>query len=197
MTRCVEFFFDVGSPAAYLAWSQVPTMCQRLEAELSLTPMLLGGVFNATGNRPPGAVPAKGKYLLRDLGRFAERYQTPFNFNPHFPVNTLLPMRILAAAQGSEQEHQLVQVLFDAMWKTPCKISEPDVVEGVLSAANLDAGYWLAQAADDTVKARLKENTERAVGRGVFGAPTLFVGEEMFFGQDRLDFVEAALVSAS
>ena len=196
MTRRVEFFFDVGSPAAYLAWSQLPAMCQRLGAELSLTPMLLGGVFKATGNNPPGAVPAKGKYMLRDLGRFAERYQTPFNFNPHFPVNTLLPMRMLAAAQGSEQEHQMVQALFDAMWKTPCKLSEPDVVESVLSAAHLDAGYWLAQAADDTVKARLKENTEQAVRRGVFGAPTLFVGEEMFFGQDRLDFVEAALAGA-
>ncbi len=193
MGQQVEFLFDVGSPAAYLAWSQLPALCQRNDADLLLTPMLLGGVFKAAGNNPPAAVPAKGQYMLRDLGRFAQRYQVPLNFNPHFPVNTLLPMRILAAAQGHDQEKTLVQALFDAMWRSPCKLSESEVVAEVLSSAGLEADFWLAQAADEAVKARLKENTEHAVKRGVFGAPTLFVGNEMFFGQDRLDFVEEAL----
>ncbi|MZR63401.1 2-hydroxychromene-2-carboxylate isomerase [Alcanivorax sp. DP30] len=196
MSKKVEFLFDVGSPTAYLAWSQLPALCERTGAELALTPVLLGGIFKATGNNPPGAVPAKGMYMMRDLARYAERYQVPLTMNPHFPVNTLMPMRIAAAAAGTPEQDAVVRALFEAMWKAPCKLSEPDVVESVLSAAHLDAGYWLAQAADDTVKARLKENTEQAVRRGVFGAPTLFVGEEMFFGQDRLDFVEAALAGA-
>ena len=193
MSKTVEFIFDVGSPTAYLAWTQLPGLFERTGAQLVLRPILLGGVFKATGNAPPGTVPAKGSYMLRDLARYAERYQVALNFNPHFPVNTLLPMRVASAAQGTEQEEVVVTALFDAMWKAPCKLSEQDEVARVLEAAGLDARHWLSRAGDDAVKDSLKTNTEAAVKRGVFGAPTLFVGEEMFFGQDRLDFVEAAL----
>lgn len=197
MSKKIEFLFDVGSPTAYLAWSQLPALCERTGAELTLTPVLLGGIFKATGNNPPGAVPAKGMYMMRDLARYAARYQVPLTMNPHFPVNTLMPMRIVAAAAGTPEQDAVVRALFEAMWKAPCKLSEQDELERVLNEAGLDAQYWLSRAADETVKDTLKANTEAAVKRGVFGAPTMFVGQEMFFGQDRLDFVEAALVSQS
>ena len=130
---------------------------------------------------------------MRDLARYAERYQVPLTMNPHFPVNTISPMRVITAAVGTPEQDVIVAALYDAMWKAPCKLSEPEVLEKVLTEAGLDAGYWLSRATDDAVKETLKANTEAAVKRGVFGAPTLFVGDDMFFGQDRLDFVEEAL----
>ncbi|MGB2248132.1 MAG: 2-hydroxychromene-2-carboxylate isomerase [Alcanivorax sediminis] len=193
MSKTVEFIFDVGSPTAYLAWTQLEAMCDRTGAELQLTPVLLGGIFKATGNNPPGAVPAKGMYMMRDLARYAQRYQVSLNMNPHFPVNTLMPMRIVTAAIGTPELNAVVKALYDAMWKSPCKLSETEELTRVLSEAGLDAEHWLSRAADESVKDTLKANTEAAVKRGVFGAPTLFVGNEMFFGQDRLDFVEEAL----
>ncbi len=193
MSKTVEFIFDVGSPTAYLAWTQLEAMCDRTGAELQLTPVLLGGIFKATGNNPPGAVPAKGMYMMRDLARYAQRYQVSLNMNPHFPVNTLMPMRIVTAAIGTPEQDAVVKALYDAMWKSPCKLSETEELTRVLSEAGLDAEHWLSRAADESVKDTLKANTEAAVKRGVFGAPTLFVGNEMFFGQDRLDFVEEAL----
>lgn len=193
MSKTVEFIFDVGSPTAYLAWTQLEAMCDRTGAELQLTPVLLGGIFKATGNNPPGAVPAKGMYMMRDLARYAQRYQVSLNMNPHFPVNTLMPMRIVTAAIGTPEQDTVVKALYDAMWKSPCKLSETEELTRVLSEAGLDAEHWLSRAADESVKDTLKANTEAAVKRGVFGAPTLFVGNEMFFGQDRLDFVEEAL----
>lgn len=193
MSKTIEFIFDVGSPTAYLAWTQLAAICERTGAQLQLTPVLLGGIFKATGNNPPGAVPAKGMYMMRDLARYAHRYQVPLTMNPHFPVNTLMPMRVATAAIGTPEQEAVVQALYDAMWKAPCKLSEPEELARVLTEAGLDADHWLARAADETVKDTLKANTESAVKRGVFGAPTLFVGNEMFFGQDRLDFVEEAL----
>ena len=193
MTQKIEFLFDVGSPTAYLAWSQLPALCERTGAELVYVPVLLGGIFKATGNNPPGAVPAKGMYMMRDLARYSARYQVPLTMNPHFPVNTITPMRIATAAIGTPEQDAVITALYNAMWREPCKLSEVEEITRVLTAAGLDAQAWLEKAASDEVKEQLKANTEAAVKRGVFGAPTLFVGNEMFFGQDRLDFVEEAV----
>ena len=193
MSKQVEFFFDVGSPTAWLAWTQLPAICARQGAELVYRPVLLGGIFKATGNSPPAAVPAKGQYMLRDLGRFAKRYQVSLTMNPYFPVNTLGAMRIATAAEEAPEQAAIVAALFDAMWKSPCKLSEPEELVRVLNEAGLDGAAWLEKSESDEVKSRLRENTEAAVKRGVFGAPTFFVDGEMFFGQDRLDFVEEAL----
>lgn len=193
MSKQVEFFFDVGSPTAWLAWTQLPAICARRSAELVYRPVLLGGIFKATGNSPPAAVPAKGQYMLRDLGRFARRYQVPLTMNPYFPVNTLGAMRIATAAAGTPDQDVVIAALFDAMWKTPCKLSEPEELIRVLNEAGVDGAAWLEKSEADDVKQQLRENTDAAVKRGVFGAPTFFVGNEMFFGQDRLDFVEEAL----
>lgn len=193
MSSELEFFFDVGSPASYLAWTQAPALCRRTGATLRYRPMLLGGVFKATGNASPAAVPAKGRYSGLDMQRFARRYGVTLTMNPHFPVNTLMAMRLATAAVDTEQRDTVLAALFEGLWLQEKDFADIDVLGAALAEAGLDPQHWAALAQDQAVKDRLKATTEEAVARGVFGAPTFFVGEEMFFGQDRLDFVEEAL----
>ncbi|MEQ8259148.1 MAG: 2-hydroxychromene-2-carboxylate isomerase [Alcanivorax sp.] len=193
MSRELEFFFDVGSPASYLAWTQVPGLCQRTGATVHYRPMLLGGVFKATGNASPAAVPAKGRYSGQDMQRFARRYGVTLTMNPHFPVNTLVAMRLATAAVDSDQRDTVLAALFEGLWLQEKNLADVDVLGRTLADAGLDPEDWAARAQEQAVKDRLKATTEEAVARGVFGAPTFFVGDEMFFGQDRLDFVEDAL----
>lgn len=193
MSTELEFFFDVGSPASYLAWTQAAALAERTGASLRYRPMLLGGVFKATGNASPAAVPAKGRYSGVDLQRFAGRYGVTLNPNPHFPVNTLTAMRLATAAIGTDQGDTMLKALFEGLWLQERDLSDVEVLGRTLAEAGLDPDDWAARAQEQTVKDRLKDTTEEAVERGVFGAPTFFVDDEMFFGQDRLDFVEAAL----
>jgi 2-hydroxychromene-2-carboxylate isomerase len=191
MTKTLEFFFDVGSPAAYLAWTQLPA----LGCAIDYKPMLLGGVFQATGNHSPTTVPAKGSYMMKDLALHAQRYGVPFQHNPHFPINTLTLMRGATAVQMQEPQrfHELVDALYRAIWVEQKDMNDPQVVASVLHPAGFDPAQLLAQASDPQVKERLKQVTQDAVARGVFGAPTFFVDGQMFWGQDRLDFVKQAL----
>jgi 2-hydroxychromene-2-carboxylate isomerase len=193
--KTVEFFFDFGSPASYLAWTQLPAICRAAGATLVYRPMLLGGVFQATGNASPITVPAKGKYMLTDLARFAQRYGVPMRFNPHFPINTLALMRGAVGVQLRDPARfdDYVTAVFRAMWVDGQNMGDPAVVAEMLAQAGFDAQAVLALTGEVAVKDALKSNTEEAVRRGVFGAPTMFVGEQMFFGQDRLDFVREAL----
>lgn len=193
MAKTVEFFFDVGSPTAYLAHKRLPQILARTGAEAIYMPMLLGGVFKATGNAAPGTVPAKGRYMGADLQRFARRFATPFAHNPHFPINTLHLMRAAAGLQDDPRFMTYVDAIFEAMWMQPRNLGDPAELEPVLVAEGFDPVALAALVERQEVKDRLKANTELAVARGAFGAPTFFVGDEMFFGQDRLDFVEEAL----
>lgn len=195
MAKTVEFFFDVGSPAAYLAFKRLPAICEAAEATLHWRPMLLGGVFQATGNQSPMAVPAKGRYVLADLQRFARRHGIPFRQNPHFPINTLTLMRMATGLQLRQPHRFLpyVDAMYRAIWVDGLDMNDPAVVAGVLRQAGFDAEALLALAGDAQVKQRLKDDTQEAVARGVFGAPTFFVDGEMYWGQDRLEFVKEAL----
>lgn len=195
MSKTVEFFFDLGSPASYLAYTQLPVLCRDCGAALVYRPMLLGGVFQATGNASPAMIPAKGRYMIRDLARYAERYGVPMRFNPHFPINTLSLMRLLVAVQLHQPERldDALQALFQATWVDGVNMGDPARVAEVLAAAGLDAAALQQQIGEPAVKDALKATTEEAVRRGVFGAPTCFVGDDMYFGQDRLEFVREAL----
>lgn len=197
MATRLECYFDVGSPASYLAWTQLPALCAEAGAELQWRPMLLGGVFQATGNASPAAVPAKGRYMNTDLARCAARFGVPFALNPFFPINTLPLMRAIIGTQMREPERlpTLLAAVFGAMWVQGRNLGEPAEIGQTLEAAGFSPEATLALAADAQVKAALKAATEEAVQRGVFGAPTMFVGSEMFFGQDRLDFVRQALAA--
>ncbi len=192
MSKTIEFYFDVGSPASYLAWTQLPAIAERTGATLVLKPMLLGGVFMATGNSSPATVAAKGAYSRIDMQRYAKRYGVTLNQNPFFPINTLQLMRAITAYQGTPEFDRLLTATFNAMWVNELNMGEPAVVGKVLIEAGFDPAEVMAKASDPAVKEQLKSATEEAIRRGVFGAPTCFVDGEMFFGQDRLDWIEAA-----
>ena len=195
MGRQVDFYFDVGSPAAYLAYQQLPGICSEAGATIAWKPMLLGGVFQATSNQSPMMVPAKGSYMLDDLGRFAKRYGCAFNHNPHFPINTLMLMRGAAGLQLREPARldDYLRAVFKAIWVDGKNMNDPKVVGAVLQEAGFDAAAITALVGDAQVKDQLKAITQEAVERGVFGAPAFFVDGTLYWGQDRLDFVREAL----
>ena len=199
MSKRVEFFFDVGSPASYLAWTQLPLICHSEGVELVYRPMLLGGVFQATGNASPASVPSKGAYTGIDLQRHAKKYGVPLKMNPFFPIMTLTLMRAAVGVQlhRPERFQDYLRGVFKAMWVEPVDLNQPDLTVKTLTDAGFNPGEIMALAGKADVKAALRATTEEAVARGVFGAPTMFVGTDMFFGQDRLEFVREALRAAA
>ncbi len=193
--KTLEFHFDFGSPTAYLAYTQVPNIAADTGATLVWHPMLLGGVFKATGNASPVSVPAKGRWMGQDIARWARRLGVPFAFNPHFPINTLPLMRGACGVllRQPADFRRYADAVFQAMWVAPRNLGDAAELAAVLDSAGFDPDAFNALVADAEVKAKLVANTEASVARGVFGAPTCFVGSEMHFGQDRLDFVRQAL----
>ena len=195
MERQVEFFFDVGSPTAYLAYTQLPGIAARRNAEIVWKHILLGGLFKAVGNQSPAFLAPKSAWMASDLPRFASRYGVPYRRNDYFPINTLSLMRGAVAAMQEDILKEYLAAVFPAMWVHSKKMDEPDVVIDTLNKGGLDSEHLLTRIGDQSVKDALKVNTEEAAQRGAFGAPTFFVGKDMFFGQDRLDFVAEALTN--
>ena len=197
-----EFLFDFGSPNAYLAHKVIPAIETRTGARFAYVPVLLGGVFKATGNRSPmeafAGIPAKLAYEALETRRFVARHGlTRFASNPHFPVNTLSIMRGAVAAETLDVFVPYVDAVFAAMWEDGRKMDDPAVVAETLTSANLPAERLLALTQDQAVKDGLIANTNAAVARGVFGSPSFFVGDDLYFGKDRLDAVEAAIGAAT
>lgn len=195
MQKTVEFIFDVGSPYSYLAYHHLPKIASARGAKVVWTPVLLGGIFQATGNRSPVETPAKGLHLRTDLLRWADAYGVHYADNPHFPINTLTLMRGAIAMQmrGEEALQSYLSAVFTAMFDQPQNLGDPAVLGQVLQTAGIAPRDLLEQTQSQAVKDQLKANTEQAIQRGVFGAPTFFVGDAMYWGQDRLHFVDAAL----
>jgi 2-hydroxychromene-2-carboxylate isomerase len=198
----VQFLFDFGSPNAFLAERVVPDIEKRTGAKFERVPVLLGGIFKATGNKSPaeafGAVANKMAYERLETERFNKRHRiADYKFNPFFPVNTLLIMRGAVAAQIDGVLPKYQDAVYRAMWVEPKKMDDPEVVRAVLTQAGFDAGRLLARTQDADVKAKLMANTEDAVARGAFGIPTFFVGKDIFFGKDRLRDVEEAIVGST
>lgn len=195
MSKSVDFFFDVGSPSSYLAWTQLPALCASHGAELVYRPMLLGGVYQATGNASPATIPVKGRYTQMDYERHARRYGVAFRGNPHFPVITLFLMRAVTGIQlrRPEQLQQLLGCVFKALWIDALNLNDAQLTARTLAEGGFGPAEIERLAQDAETKAALKATTQEAIERGVFGAPTLFVGDQMFFGQDRMDFVREAL----
>lgn len=196
MSKTVEFFYDFTSPTAYLAWARLPAIIKRTGATLVYRPMFLGGVMQTTGNRPPGTVAAKAKWMAADLQRWAKRFNTPYRPNPHFPMMTLMVQRAAQEWAGRPDFENYLAAIFNAAWQEQKNIADKGVLTEVLGAAGFSPDEFFAAAENPANKEKLKAVTDEAVARGVFGAPTFFVGEEMHFGQDRLDFVEEALMRA-
>jgi len=197
----VEFHFDFGSPNAYLSHRVIPAIETRTGARFLYVPVLLGGVFKATGNRSPmeafAGIKNKPEYAALETQRFVARHGlTRYTRNPFFPVNTLRIMRGAVAAEMEGVLPAYVEAVYRHMWEEPKKMDEPEVIRTALDASGLDGAHWLARAEDPAVKARLVANTEDSVARGCFGSPTFFVGGDMYFGKDRLREVEEAIVAA-
>jgi len=193
MSESIELCFDFGSPTTYLAYHRLKWIGQTYGAQVTLTPVLLGGIFQATNNQSPVMVPLKGTWMNTDLQRYAELYDVSMTFNPHFPINTLYLMRGAVAAQQMDVFDLYVETVFDAMWKTPVNMGDPAVVTDVLIRAGIDAAEIFSRIEDAQLKDQLKTNTAQAVERSVFGCPATFYKDELYFGQDRLFFIERQL----
>lgn len=193
--KTFEFWFDFGSSASYLAWTQLRKLEADAGAKAVLKPMLLGGVFQATGNQSPVSVPAKGKYIWEDFQRWAKRYGVPFERNPNFPIMTLPYMRMAIALQtkGDARFLDYCNLMFNSIWVESLNMNDPPIAAQTFKQAGFDPQALMALANEQSTKDALKAATQEAVDRGVFGAPTFFVGNQMFWGQDRLDFVREAL----
>ena len=197
----VEFHFDVGSPNAYLVHKLIPGIEQRTGAKLIYVPILLGGVFKLTNNQPPmvqfKGVKNKQEYQRLEIVRFIKKHGlTAFKMNPHFPVNTVQIMRGAVAAEMDGQLARYVDAVFRHMWEEGRKMDDPEVIRAALDGSGIDGARVLARIQDQDVKDRLLKNTEASVARGTFGAPTFFVGDEIFFGKDRLRDVEEEIEAA-
>jgi 2-hydroxychromene-2-carboxylate isomerase len=202
MTPKVEFHFDFGSPNAYLVHKLIPGIEQRTGATFAYVPILLGGVFKLTNNQAPmvqfKGIKNKLDYQRLEMVRFMKKHGlTLFRMNPHFPVNTVQIMRGAAAAEMDGGLAPYVDAVFQHMWEEPKKMDDPAVIRAALDQSGLDGARVLARIQDQDVKDRLLKNTESSVERGTFGAPTFYVGRDIFFGKDRLRDVEEAIVAAS
>lgn len=198
----VEFHFDFGSPNAYLSHLVIPEIEQRTGAVFEYVPVLLGGVFKLTGNRSPAeslmGIKNKPDYERLETRRFIERHGiTAFRSNPFFPVNTLVIMRAAVAARRLGVFDRYVDEIYRHMWADPKKLDDPAVLRAALVESDFDAECLLELAQTQEVKDELLANTQRSVDRGAFGSPTFFVGDQIFFGKDRLRDVEEALDAAT
>jgi 2-hydroxychromene-2-carboxylate isomerase len=194
----VELIFDFASPNAYLVVPVLRNITARTGASLTITPCLLGGIFKATSNQAPfvAFAPVKGKmdYEMLETRRFIAKHGfTKFSMNPNFPINSIHAIRGLIAAQNAGVGDAYMDAVLSGFWEQGANMGHKGVIEEVVTAAGLDGAALMEAAGSDEVKATLMANTENAVARGAFGIPTFFVGNEMFFGKERLSQVEELL----
>ncbi|HIB75049.1 MAG TPA: 2-hydroxychromene-2-carboxylate isomerase [Gammaproteobacteria bacterium] len=198
MTKTVDFYFDFASPNAYLSHQVVPGIEERTGTKFNYIPVLLGGIFKATNNKPPMeaffGILNKNEYQSVEMKRFQERHGIDkFKMNPHFPVMSL---QIIRGAVGAQQDGYLdkyIDEVLKHMWEEPKKMDDPEVIKEAFTESGFDADRLMNQMQDPEIKAQLIENTEKAVKRGTFGIPTFFVGDDIYFGKDTLWQVEEAL----
>lgn len=198
MTKTFEFLFDFGGPNSYLAHKVLPEFCAGHGAEAIYVPVLLGGLFKITNNQAPliryAETPAKRNYEMLEFDRFVKAHKIPFTMNAHFPINSLHLMRGAVAARHLGCFMPYVEAVMAAMWEKGANMGDADIVRATLDEAELDSAAILLKADDAEVKAELVANTEKAAERGAFGVPTFFVGDEIFWGKERLSQVADALV---
>jgi len=195
MSKTVDFYYDYISPASYFGLIRLEELCKRTGTQINYKPMLLGGVYNIVGNTAPITVPAKWEWIKKDFARTAEYYGIPYQLNPHFIFSTVNALR---GAMWAQQEGRIVEynhAMYRAAWAEGKDLSSAEVLTEVLNEAGFDATQVMEAMTQPEMKKALINATEEAANRGIFGAPTMFVGDEIYFGQDRLDWVERALQS--
>ncbi|WP_300377519.1 2-hydroxychromene-2-carboxylate isomerase [Henriciella sp.] len=197
MARTLEFFFDFISPFSYVAWHALPHHLDTAESDIAYRPAFLGAVMQTTGNRPPATVPAKGAYMTRDIERCCQRYGIAYRMNPNFPMMNTRPVLRAACglADAPAEQVRFIDTIFHHVWAAsePLKTDDLEQVAAVCEAAGLDGARMVALSENEDAKARMKANTDEAISRGAFGMPSFFVGEDLFFGHDRLDYAIEAM----
>ena len=192
--KTVTFFFDFSSPFAYLASTQIQALAARHGASVVYKPFLLGALFKSIGtpNVPLHAMPeAKARLTTLDIYRWADHWNVPFQYASRFPMNTVKPLRLVLAAP-EHKKVSLIQAIYRAYWVEDRDISADDVLADILRIEGFDAGFVYA-ATDELYKAALRQATDEALRLGLCGVPSFLVGDQLFWGQDRLMFVEKAL----
>jgi 2-hydroxychromene-2-carboxylate isomerase len=193
----IEFFFDLSSPYSYLAATQLPALAARAGTSIVWKPVVLFAVFKAAENEMPARVPAKARYMLKDLERWARHYNVEFRFNSRFPVNALKAMRLVVAAEEQGRAGETALEAFKAVWAEDKDVTDAKELTALAERAGLDAGRAMEAIETQAIKDRLRAYTDDAIQRGAFGAPAIFVGDELFWGNDRLHFVEEAVKSSA
>tara|TARA_Y100001934_G_C12188251_1_gene695083 strand:- start:267 stop:854 length:588 start_codon:yes stop_codon:yes gene_type:complete len=195
MNKVIDFYFDYGSPATYLAWTQIYKIVEEADANLNMIPMLLGGVFKETGNASPATVPAKSKWMGADLRMYAKNYNVEFNSNSFFPINTLNLMRGAIAAQKLDIFEKYSDTIFKGIWVKDLNLGDLEVLKDYLEKSGIPADEVFKLCQDQEIKNELITNTQEAVSKGIFGAPSFIIDGILIFGQDRLHFVKDLLTN--
>ncbi|MCP4317629.1 MAG: 2-hydroxychromene-2-carboxylate isomerase [Hyphomicrobiales bacterium] len=195
MSKTIDFYYDFVSSASYVAYKRLPEMVHNAGGTIRWKPMVLGGVFKAVGNAGPTSIAAKGNWMFDDLERICARHGIDFSVNPNFPLNTVMALRGAIAAEkiGGDVHGRYMDLMFKGAWADDDDLSNPEVVMELMDNGGLPAQEIANMVQDQAIKDELRANTEEAVERGAFGAPTFFVNGEMHWGQDRLDDVMSAL----
>ena len=197
MTQAIELIFDFVSPNAYLVWQPLRALAARQGAQIKITPAFLGGMHKLTGNAPPfirdAEVKGKNAYAKLEMQRFIEKHGFHrFKMNPNFPFNSVNLLRMLVSLSGDDQI-RFIDAMTPALWEEGLDVTDAAAVAAVLTKAGFDAEALAVKAQDPAIKQALIDNTEKAVERGTFGIPTFYIGEEMFFGKERLGQIEEML----
>jgi len=183
--KSIDFYYDFGSPTAYLAWTQLIQL-NKDNYKISYYPVLLGGIFKATDNKPPGLVHSKAKWMLNDVKMYADKYNVNFQMNEAFPVNTLYLMRGAIYAKKNNLIDKYNEIMFNAMWVSNINLSEPENIVNTLKSGGLDSQEFLSANESQEIKDELKAATAKSVELGLFGVPSFIVDNKLFFGQDRM-----------
>ena len=194
MTKTVTFCFDFGSPYSYLAYNYLSPI-KDAGAQIELKPVLLGGIFKATGNQPPATVQKKGEYMFKDIQRWSKKLNISFKMNPYFPILTVPHMRGAILAQKKNILEDYMQSMFDSMWLKGLNLNDQEILTQVASESGIDPNDFAEGISSDEIKNELKVNTQFAIDKGAFGVPTYFLEDEMFWGIDSIKFLLDSLKS--
>ena len=188
MTKNVTFCFDFGSPYSYLAYNNLNSI-REAGGEVSIMPVLLGGIFKATGNQPPATVQKKGEYMFKDINRWSKKLDIPFKMNPYFPILTVPHMRGAVLAQRENILEKYMQVMFEAIWVKAMNLNDQEILTNIAEKSGIDPNQFAEEISSDEIKNKLRENTEFAISKGAFGVPTYYLDDEMFWGIDSVKFL--------
>ena len=188
MTKNVTFCFDFGSPYSYLAYNNLNSI-REAGGEVTIMPVLLGGIFKATGNQPPATVQKKGEYMFKDINRWSQRLDIPFKMNPYFPILTVPHMRGAVLAQRENILEKYMQVMFEAIWVKAMNLNDQEILTNIAEKSGIDPNQFAEEISSDEIKNKLRENTEFAISKGAFGVPTYYLDDEMFWGIDSVKFL--------